>query len=125
MKMTDMSHVYELPLTHGEINARVEFFDKKIVNRWGGQDVIYRYVVKLLEGFDEVEVMVSAVVINEPYIEFEFVDANPLEDKDFILGSTEDKPDGFTNTTAGEMVEELTEKHEFLYALTQAFYRNN
>ena len=121
--MVNLSNRQEIYLTHGEVGIDIEYYDKKIVDRWGGQDVVYRFSVRVAEAFDEVGVLVSAFVKNEPFIELEFVDAETLDDKDFILGSTEDNPDGFTNTTAGEMLKELVEKHDFLCALTEAFHR--
>lgn len=124
--MVDMSNAYEINLTHGEVMVDVIFFDKKMVNRYGGQDVQYRYVVKFRDGaFDNVEVLATARIISDPFVELTFDSAEAFLDKDFILGSDEEdyNEDGLTNTTAGEMVEELVDKHEFLEALTEVFYR--
>ena len=118
-----MRDQYEINLSHGEIKVEVEYFSKEMRSVWGGQDVIYKFFVKMVGGFDEVEMIVSAFVKSEPFIELEFNEAEPFDDKDFILGSTGENEDGFTNTTAGEMVEELVERHELLEALTDAFYR--
>ena len=118
-----MRDIFEIEMVHGEINVEVEYFSKEMKSTWGGQDVIYKFFVKMVGGFDEVEMIVSAHVRSAPFIELEFTEAEPFDDKDFILGSTGEDEDGFTNTTAGEMVEELVERHEFLQGLTDAFQR--
>jgi hypothetical protein len=104
----------ELTLTHGEIDVNIDLYDRKLHPIWGGQQMIYRYFVTPVEGFDEVSMVVSAKVISEDTgrIELEFFDAEPTESFKLDSGSTSD-----------EVVKDLVDNHEFLEALTEALYR--